>query len=78
MLIFAELIGSSIGIGARMGLAQATFHMESVIAWTVLLIVMNLRRRAPSGCWSDICCAGATKPRAIDPKRSKRISGGNK
>jgi len=42
MLIFAELIGSSIGIGARMGLAQATFHMESVIAWTVLLVVMNM------------------------------------
>lgn len=42
MLIFAELIGSSVGIGARMGLAQATFQMESVIAWTVLLIVMNM------------------------------------
>ena len=42
MLIFAELIGSSLGIGARMGLAQATFHMESVIAWTVLLVVMNM------------------------------------
>ena len=42
MLIFAELIGSAIGIGAQMGLAQATFHMESVIAWTVLLIAINL------------------------------------
>jgi NitT/TauT family transport system permease protein len=42
MLIFAELIGSSLGIGARMGLAQATFHMDSVIAWTVLLVIMNL------------------------------------
>jgi NitT/TauT family transport system permease protein len=42
MLIFAELIGSSIGIGARMGLAQATFHMDSVIAWTVLLVIMNM------------------------------------
>jgi NitT/TauT family transport system permease protein len=42
MLIFAELIGSSLGIGARMGLAQATFHMDSVIAWTVLLIVINV------------------------------------
>lgn len=41
MLIFAELIGSSVGIGARMGLAQATFHMDSVIAWTVLLVVIN-------------------------------------
>ena len=42
MLIFAELIGSSLGIGARMGLAQASFHMEEVIAWTVLLVVLNL------------------------------------
>jgi NitT/TauT family transport system permease protein len=42
MLIFAELIGSSLGIGAQMGLAQATFHMDSVIAWTVLLVIMNL------------------------------------
>jgi NitT/TauT family transport system permease protein len=42
MLIFAELIGSSVGIGARMGLAQATFHMDSVIAWTVLLVVINM------------------------------------
>jgi len=42
MLIFAELIGSSVGIGARMGLAQATFHMDSVIAWTVLLVIINM------------------------------------
>ena len=42
MLIFAELIGSSLGIGARMGLAQATFHMDQVIAWTVLLVIMNM------------------------------------
>jgi NitT/TauT family transport system permease protein len=42
MLIFAELIGSSLGIGARMGLAQATFHMDSVIAWTVLLVIINM------------------------------------
>ena len=42
MLIFAELIGSSLGIGSRMGLAQATFHMDSVLAWTVLLVIMNM------------------------------------
>ena len=42
MLIFAELIGSSLGIGARMGLAQATFHMDSVIAWTVILVAINM------------------------------------
>jgi NitT/TauT family transport system permease protein len=42
MLIFAELIGSSLGIGARMGLAQASFRMDDVIAWTVVLVVLNL------------------------------------
>jgi NitT/TauT family transport system permease protein len=49
MLIFAELIGSAIGIGAQMGLAQATFHMESVIAWTVLLIAINLAAQGMVG-----------------------------
>jgi NitT/TauT family transport system permease protein len=49
MLIFAELIGSSLGIGARMGLAQATFHMESVIAWTVLLVIMNMSAQGTVG-----------------------------
>lgn len=49
MLIFAELIGSSLGIGAKMGLAQATFHMESVIAWTVLLVIMNLTAQGTVG-----------------------------
>jgi NitT/TauT family transport system permease protein len=49
MLIFAELIGSSIGIGARMGLAQATFHMEQVLAWTVLLVIMNLLAQSAVG-----------------------------
>jgi NitT/TauT family transport system permease protein len=42
MVIFAEVIGSALGIGAQMGLAQATFHMDSVLAWTVLLVVLNL------------------------------------
>jgi NitT/TauT family transport system permease protein len=42
MLIFAEVIGSALGIGARMGLAQATFHIEDVLAWTFLLVALNL------------------------------------
>jgi NitT/TauT family transport system permease protein len=46
MLIFAEVIGSALGIGARMGLAQATFHIEDVFAWTVLLVVLNLALQA--------------------------------
>jgi NitT/TauT family transport system permease protein len=49
MLIFAELIGSSLGIGARMGLAQATFHMDSVIAWTVMLVVINMLAQGSVG-----------------------------
>ena len=49
MLIFAELIGSSLGIGARMGLAQATFHMDSVIAWTVMLVVINVLAQSSVG-----------------------------
>jgi NitT/TauT family transport system permease protein len=46
MLIFAELIGSSVGIGALMGLAQASFRMDDVVAWTVLLVVLNLMIQA--------------------------------
>ncbi len=49
MLIFAELIGSAVGIGARMGLAQATFHMEQVLAWTMLLVIMNLLAQSAVG-----------------------------
>lgn len=46
MLIFAEVIGSAVGIGARMGMAQATFHIEDVLAWTVLLVILNLALQA--------------------------------
>jgi ABC-type nitrate/sulfonate/bicarbonate transport system permease component len=42
MVIFAELIGSAVGIGAQMGLAQANFDIAAVIGWTVLLVVLNL------------------------------------
>lgn len=49
MLIFAELIGSSLGIGARMGLSQATFHMDSVIAWTVMLVIINMLAQGSVG-----------------------------
>jgi len=42
MTVFAELVSVSTGIGARMGLAQSNFQMEGVIAWTVVLIVLNL------------------------------------
>jgi NitT/TauT family transport system permease protein len=42
MTVFAELLSSTIGMGAKMGLAQNNFHMDQVIAWTVLLVVLNL------------------------------------
>jgi NitT/TauT family transport system permease protein len=42
MTVFAELLSVSTGIGARMGLAQSNFQMEGVIAWTVILVVLNL------------------------------------
>lgn len=42
MVIFAELIASAVGIGAQMGLAQASFDIASVFAWTLLLVVLNI------------------------------------
>jgi NitT/TauT family transport system permease protein len=42
MTVFAELISSNVGMGARMSLAQNNFHMDQVIAWTVLLVILNL------------------------------------
>ena len=42
MVIFAELIAATIGIGASMGLAQAVFKIDEVLAWTVLLVVLNV------------------------------------
>lgn len=42
MVIFAELVASAFGIGSRMSFAQSTFRIEQVLAWTVLLVVLNL------------------------------------
>ena len=41
MTIFAELIASAVGIGSRMSFAQATFHIDELIAWTFLLVVLE-------------------------------------
>jgi len=41
MVIFAELIGATVGIGTRMGLAEATFRIDQVFAWTVFLVALN-------------------------------------
>jgi NitT/TauT family transport system permease protein len=46
MVIFAELVASAVGIGARMNLAQSTFHIDTIFAWTLLLVVINLTLQA--------------------------------
>lgn len=52
MTVFAELVSVSSGMGARMGLAQSNFQMEGVIAWTVLLVILNLMIQALVG-WTE-------------------------
>ena len=42
MVIFAELVASAVGIGSRMSLAQSMFRIDQVLAWTFLLVVLNL------------------------------------
>jgi len=42
MTVFAELVSVNTGMGAQMSLAQNNFQMEGVIAWTVLLVILNL------------------------------------
>lgn len=42
MVIFAELVASAVGIGSRMGLAQSSFHIDEVMAWTFLLVMLNI------------------------------------
>lgn len=42
MVIFAELLASAVGIGARMSLAQSTLNMDKVLAWTFFLVVLNM------------------------------------
>ncbi|SRR5579884_91954 len=39
--IFAELIGTAIGIGARLNAAQSQFRIDAVFAWTAVLVVIN-------------------------------------
>lgn len=41
ILVFAELIGATTGIGYEMGQAQANFRVDLIFAWTVLLIIFN-------------------------------------
>jgi len=46
MVIFAELIASAVGIGSRMSLAQSTFRIDEVLAWTFFLVVLNILLQA--------------------------------
>ncbi|WP_246756397.1 ABC transporter permease [Bradyrhizobium neotropicale] len=46
MVIFAELVASAIGIGARMNLAQSTFRIDQVLAWTFFLVILNVALQA--------------------------------
>lgn len=39
--IFAELIGTAIGIGARLNAAQSQFQIDAVFAWTAILVIIN-------------------------------------
>lgn len=41
ILVFAELIGATTGIGYEMGQAQANFRIDLIFGWTVLLIAFN-------------------------------------
>ena len=42
MVIFAELVASAVGVGSRMSLAQSTFRIDQVLAWTFFLVILNL------------------------------------
>jgi NitT/TauT family transport system permease protein len=46
MVVFAELVASAVGIGARMNLAQSTFRIDQVLAWTFFLVILNLLLQA--------------------------------
>ncbi|MEW6767057.1 MAG: ABC transporter permease [Pseudomonadota bacterium] len=46
MVIFAELVASAVGIGARMNFAQSTFRIDQVLAWTFFLVILNLALQA--------------------------------
>jgi len=42
MVIFAELVAAAVGVGSRMGLAQSTFNIDQVLAWTFFLVILNI------------------------------------
>lgn len=42
MVIFAELVAAASGVGSRMGLAQGTYRMDQLLAWTLILVLANI------------------------------------
>lgn len=46
MVVFAELIGSAVGIGAQMNMAQSNFQIDRILGWTCLLVILNLLMQA--------------------------------
>jgi NitT/TauT family transport system permease protein len=54
MAVFAELVASAIGIGSRMSLAQSTFRIDQVFAWTFLLVILNIALQAGVGALEKI------------------------
>jgi hypothetical protein len=42
MVLVAELVGASVGVGSQLLTAQQLFDMSAVIAWTLLLAVCML------------------------------------
>lgn len=41
ILVFAELIGAGSGIGSAMSRAQASFRIDLVFAWTIVLVLLS-------------------------------------
>jgi ABC-type nitrate/sulfonate/bicarbonate transport system permease component len=41
ILVFAEMIGATSGVGERMAVALANFRMDQIFAWTVVLVIVG-------------------------------------
>jgi NitT/TauT family transport system permease protein len=41
ILVFAEMIGATSGVGERMAVALANFRMDQIFAWTLVLIMVG-------------------------------------
>ncbi len=54
ILVFAELIGASSGVGSAMNFAQSNFRIDLVLAWTVVLVVVNFAVLRLVSLWEHI------------------------